>query len=1252
MGVQQGVTPSLQSQTLSDAQSVSTTSVSPSGASPNVLYKYRSFTYNFTLAALKATALKSPDVYRNSSLDFVVLKSGGKTSGLNASAAIPIPYDNAGQTSDEDKNPIAPPIDTAAVASNFNKYSPGRFDMFIDNVEIDTLMAPTQESGSAIATKIKFDVIEPYSMNGFIEALRVSSQAAGHPNYVGAPFLLKVSFTGYPDGPGTPAVVTEIDQATRYFPIKLTGVQVSVTESGTKYSVTAVPYDQQGYSMPNTIIGDIKITGTTVGDILTNMISSLNEKIEQRTKDEKDPEKAKIRDKYEIYFPQWPADKAIDPVSVKSLPNNNLFNAKINDLSRQNNIFKFPPPGEGGTYSSAGAGRGSAAAAASDPRLTDSQQKEVALQQSQSAAATSSSPDKVAIMFAENSQIHDIIASVIRDSEYLRTILADVQKAKDAQGMIDYFKIHINAVPEDIIDSTTGLRIHTWQYLVMPWKVHYTKLPGQETNQHDPADLFPLVKRAYSYIYSGKNTDILSFKLDFNNLYFQEANAGNGNKTNDGTSQTAGATNDVKDVKPAGAVNSGVEAPVPSTPIVATGYANESKMNSGPQRTDPFWLQQKAAHEAILNSVSQLKAELDILGDPYFVCAGGAGNYLPAIKDPAITDDGQANINQSESMIILKFGNPSDIDTSTGLMKFDTVADFSGVYRVLKVVSTFRDGVFKQHLNTIRIPGQAPGAKSAAYETIQTPKLGSQSTDDSANPNTANSGARPNVPSLTNMVNRGTVGPGLPGVLSNFSNAVGAGSGLLNQASGVLQQGIGAITKLNNATNFGLVNPALSSAIGTVSSVARMATSGLSTVAGLAKFATSSLTSPTAALTDPAAAAQGALNNVTGAISNVPGVASIVNGGASSIDIANVKSQITSALSGNASEISAKLGIDPSQLSGLGAGLDSNVVNQIANVAKSMPAGVDLTQATNNGLLAYNLTAASIKNLPITIPPTTAPGPDVSLADALGPTAYMQALAKQINVEQGGNITPNVTSAASALPTSLSASLSNLSSLAGKAAGSLNLSPNGLLSGALTAPMGLSSIASDVKAVGVQFGSVSNAATNAAGALAGQVGQLTGSASAAASALTGNLGGVSPTSLSGPMSAIASAAGQAGTSIADLNLNSGDLTSQLSDLQNLSASDLQDQLNSYASISGIDTTNFFNSDGTINVASVDSSALSLNPPLIVSAANLNSAVSPLTSLMNNPLNSLPSPGSALSGALSSAKTVAAGALNSVQQLIT
>ena len=169
----------------------------------NVLDSYRSYTYNFTLAALSKENMADPISYRNDKkLNFVILKSGGKgsldKSSTSYSAAAQSVYNNLSTDPTATVESITAAkknLDTANsidLTTEFNKSSPGRFDMYLDDVEIETLMTFTANTDTTMATGVKFDVIEPYSINGFIEALHVGAVSAGYKSYIGASFLLKI----------------------------------------------------------------------------------------------------------------------------------------------------------------------------------------------------------------------------------------------------------------------------------------------------------------------------------------------------------------------------------------------------------------------------------------------------------------------------------------------------------------------------------------------------------------------------------------------------------------------------------------------------------------------------------------------------------------------------------------------------------------------------------------------------------------------------------------------------------------------------------------------------------------------------------------------------------------------------------------------------------------------------------------------------------------------------------------------------
>lgn len=936
------------------------------GKTQNVLNEYRSYTYNFTLAALKAESLKYPESYRSSSLDFVIIKTGGKDKGLNSDAVV-------NPVTEISSNELQTSVSTADIVKSFNKNSPGRFDFFMDNLEVETIMCPSQETGSALATSIKFDVTEPYSMNGFIDALRVSAISAGHLNYVAAIFLLKVEFKGYPDDDTSPSVNSEsIDYATRYFPIKFTGIDVTVTEQGTKYSCSAIPYNEQGYATSNTIIADLKMSGKQVGEILEDMFKSLNDKIEEKIAAEKDPEVKRNRDRYEIYFPDLDPKAGLTSETVKTAKRNDkMWTAPMNKELSENNVFKFPDPQTG--YND----------------------------KNPPAPEENRNPDKVAVMFASGSNIHDIIAAVIRDSTYLRDILKDVDKAKDDKGMIDYFKVHINAVPE-VIDTTLGMRIHTYQYIVTPYKIHYTRLPGYKSSLYDTKDLAPLVKREYNYIYTGKNLDILGFNLKFNTLYFQASAPLMGNVTNQGSGQSAVATKvDKVNVSKGTAVDAAKQNQTPAPPLQTDVKASQETITASPGSDDPYYRLAIAAHKSVLESVDMIQAEMDIVGDPYYLVTGGAGNFIPPADDPSMTTDGEANIQSAETLVKFNFRNPIDFDYTTGFMTFDKVVEYSGIYKVIKAQSSFKEGAFKQHLTMIRMPGQVEDEKAPPPNPTpllaSVPSPASALKADTAAPDIQKAGVKPNNFDLSKL------------------------TGAVQKASGLVGQGINLIDKANQISGFNLVNGNLSATIDKVASTTRLAENGLNTVAGLASVASNSSIPGVDALTKSANALTSNLKNIGSSVADAVGSA---------------KDKISSILAGgDAAGAAAAAGIDTASISGLGGKLEGEAVSQLKTITDSLPKGVDLDKVKKSGLILANLTGAAMKNLPHFPVKAKVPEASISAADKMGLESYKATITAELDAKKAA--IAGETSAGTAIPTSVSDALADVKNAASSAASAL-----------------------------------------------------------------------------------------------------------------------------------------------------------------------------------------------------------------------
>lgn len=997
----------------------------------NVLNNFRSVTYSFTLSALTKSEVNNPDSYRDSELNLVILKSGGKgNSGIALSnsffTAAVAPAAGGGRGGGYvDRNY------GKEFLEGFNTTSPGRFDMFIENIEIESLMAFAENSNSSLPCKVKFDVIEPFSVNGFIEALHVSSVAAGYPNYISASFLLKMEFWGYPDDDieqfKSPV---QIPNSTRHFPIGITGIEVDITERGTRYAVSAVPYNERAFGNPSVVKKPIKMAGSSVGSILRNLIDNINSQVKRIDTEGRVAADAKKSDEYAIKFVEWDTSKGwVEPAGKETA----ISKSELSHLYRDNNLYKMADPGSSDKP---------------DGYQKNGSKQPTAQEQANTPEKIKYNPSAVVIQFAEGMNIHDIITSVIRDSEYARGILQNIKSKIDEFGMLEYFMVRIEVTNLDVIDEISKKPYQRYTYVVSPYRLHYTKIPPYGSQQIEEKTLKKLSLREYNYIYTGQNIDVLSFKLNFNTLFFEAVPSAMGN--NDiASSKTGTGPSSHPTVKLSGVDVERQQAnQLPLSPTKITPVPVQYTGSNGSQMLDdPYSLMARIMHESIINSkASLLTGEIEILGDPIFVATNGTGNYNGKPEGKGTTSGGEANHLYSEILITINFRNPIDILglDQGGVMQFDANrVPFSGVYRVNKAINTFKDGIFKQRLEVIRVPGQILDQNLKPTNPLNVLK-NEYSFDDNvqADSTRATPSQRLSDTAEINQLQRGYPSTGLPGESSNYTNSPGnlggTDSSLLNRTYGLVSRSGALITnsspigqalptdvassiRLNSSglaslaqTNLGSaaliaiasnvitgglpINRAVGVIAGSIAgsainSILRKNNKG----SGIGQGATVSINNDVVSAAN--ATAQDELSGKTISSSSLPSgsinqfTSSLKTLGTDSLDAVtntaknigkfanNIGDNISklNASSADPNAIAAGLGINTSALSGLST-LSSKALTNIQNLIKNTPSNVDLKQAVDSGLLLQNIPSNKIKNIPATQPFSKAPDPIIDAA--------------------------------------------------------------------------------------------------------------------------------------------------------------------------------------------------------------------------------------------------------------------------------
>ena len=775
----------------------------------NVLNNYRLFGYVFTLSAVSKTDINDPEYFKRNNDDLIILKTGGKgntpmsaTAGLFKNTSDQLDdYDNKVKTNkvttstQNDNDILLKTENNLDMIGGFNKNSPGRFDMFIDNVEIETIMGFSEEGGTTQPTKFTFEVFEPYSINGFIEALHIGAVAAGYPTYTGTPFLLKMEFLGYPDDSDLSAPQL-VPKSTRYFPIVLSNVEVTLNETGTKYQCTGIPFNEAGFGNPSRLKKSIKMSGGTIKEILNNLMEGMNAQVIES--DEASNKASNEHDEYKIIFPDWVEGKGWD-----NEKENKISGAKVTELLKENSLYQFADPG------------------------SNTKDKPSPAQNARHPESFKLEPGSTAVQFPEGKSLHECIQAIIRDSRYIRNIVEKLSSSEyktviDEYGMVDYFLVKIEVTNKGEVDPDLKRPHQIFTFTVTPYKILYTRIPNYGNQQVDVVALSKLSLRQYNYIYTGKNVDILNFKLNFNTLFYEAIPTALGKDSSVPSRDGAARNNSTVPTSTPDDLAQDTERRLPAIPKYPSPELTASGGRDNAVRQDSaYYALAKSMHAAIVDSkTSMITGEMDILGDPIYLVTGGLGSQSPApsMSSNRVTKEGEANFNLGEVLITINFKNPIDIDTleNGGRLRFDSeLIPFSGIYRINKVRSKFKDGVFKQTLEILRASGQpfpteiptntgksAPSLLSnrSSTEDRLNDVISSDSTPAKSvvNTDTGVTGSRPGTTNLMSQLNRGLPSPGLPGQLSNFTAATGGLGGTVG-----LTQSSGAIPNLAGAARLG-----------------------------------------------------------------------------------------------------------------------------------------------------------------------------------------------------------------------------------------------------------------------------------------------------------------------------------------------------------------------------------------------------------------------------------------------------------------
>jgi len=712
---------------------------------PNPLGIFASYTYILTLSVLTDNAVANPETtYRTGVPQRIICKSaaGDPTNRVNTAY--------------------------------------GKFDFFIDNLQMESIVGWSKATKNTSATSIDFQITEPYSMGMFMQALSLACQETG-PNqtYITTPLLLTIQFRGFTEQNET----VDLPQFTRYQPIKLKSINMKVTGKGSVYDVSAFPHNDAGFSDKyKNLKNNISVRGKTVQEILQTGEKSLQAVMNQFYQSQVADGLIKIPDQIAIIFPK---DIATSTAPSNATQKENNTTATTNPKTAAANMTLFQKLGvtESSTKNLIQAPEscnalGAASLGFNSERKGDSSfGKESGSfdPKTQTYTLGNVTIDVASgeFKFSQNTDIVNAINQVLLQSDYARQALKPAQI--DSNGMLPWWRIEtqLYQLSTDENMAKSGTKPSLVVYRVVPYKVHSGKLMPPNTPAPGLENLKRQCIKEYNYIYTGKNLDILDFSIQTNAGYYNQLAATVSRNTIDVKQQANDSGKDANDSSisiPDGEKTTVTGSPGSRVLAVGTSTSTDRKGGGGPETAATRVARQ--AHDAFIEGVDMIGCDLKILGDPYYISDSGIGNYTAqTIKGyQNLNVNGAMDYQTSEVHIIVNFRTPTDFNERTGMYNFgstELLTSYSGLFKVNKVTHSFQSNKFTQVLHLQRIGmqeavqarlarGNDTSSKMASAEPVPTPDI-----------KTTNFNILNAITGKNNNVNPTTQAPSIPGVVNS-----------------------------------------------------------------------------------------------------------------------------------------------------------------------------------------------------------------------------------------------------------------------------------------------------------------------------------------------------------------------------------------------------------------------------------------------------------------------------------------------------
>lgn len=690
----------------------------------NDLHDFATHNYVWTLSAMYPGEVNDPDEYKGKIGKLPIVGSGGLG---NRKTII---------TESEDKLDV-------------------NVEFYIDNIRISNTVGIGPKNPLSSISTIEFAITEPYSIGLFMQTMAISASKAGFSNYSQAPFLLSCTFKGQKqDGSYNQLPI-------KNWVIKIAAVSMTVNASGSIYEVTAHPWNHENFfDSINEIRQDIRLEGSTVGEILSSGERSLATLLNKYEITQETNNARLVPNVYQIAFPfDIGADGDGGGTGIVGFLNDIQGGLnKVNNVVQSIGTVGAAIGNLGTVLSSIGQPIGLGGAAGFDARVSGLNAPIVNNTFTQIGASISSFANQLSISgiasfgneigqaqmiddfnefgdagfedydfvydsdenkqimrrrgfsvsnkdrvytFSAGTSITEVIETIVLLSKFGQQL---VLQPADSYGYNRWFRVH----PKKYILSTaelslTGRLACKYVYEVYPFYVSNSRFAQTTSTNNYEANINDVVK-AYNYVYTGLNRDVLDFEIRFDSLYTRMLPAGRnqyalhdvpvvGNHSAFVETQLSRSINTT--------INE-VQEGIAEFRSTVTELVNLYRIAGGTFIDNARTQNAFAFRQALLSSPELETLDLTIYGDPYYLNDSDWGNYVANPLGPNINADLTMESQRAEVYVLVNFNSP--VDYKNNLLMPDPTDAITGIYRVNTVESTFEGGQFKQMLQLTRLP--------------------------------------------------------------------------------------------------------------------------------------------------------------------------------------------------------------------------------------------------------------------------------------------------------------------------------------------------------------------------------------------------------------------------------------------------------------------------------------------------------------------------------------------------------------------